>query len=98
MPLAQDEVSECSAESQQARFADCEQQCGRSLELSGCLLEFRKCHVAARSSAQPQKERDACDLAWEQCMYKTNVAPGSWRRCVEGCTQANEPPACRNAR
>ena len=97
-PLAQPEVNECSAESQQARFADCEHQCGRALELSNCLFDFRKCHIAARGSAQPQKERDACDLTWEQCLFKTNVAPGSWRRCVEGCTQTNEPAACHSGR
>ncbi len=97
-PLSQPEVSECSAESQQARFADCEHQCGRALELSTCLFDFRKCHIAARGSAQPQKERDACDLTWEQCLFKTNVAPGSWRRCVDGCVQANEPTACHSSR
>lgn len=98
MPLAQTEVNECSAEAQQARFSDCEHQCGRALDMSACLFEFRKCHLAARSATQPQKERDACDLTWEQCLYKANVAPGSWRRCVESCTQANDPPACRNTR
>lgn len=98
MPLAQEEVNECSLESQRSRFTECEHQCGRAFAVSACLLEFRKCHVAARSAPQPERERDVCDLAWEQCLYKTNVAPGSWRRCVEGCTQANEPPACRNAR
>ena len=97
-PLALPEVNECSADAQQARFADCEHQCGRALELSACLFDFRKCHIAARGSAQPQKERDACDLTWEQCLFKANVAPGSWRRCVEGCQQANEPAACRNSR
>lgn len=97
-PLGQPEVHECSADAQQARFADCEHQCGRALELSACLFDFRKCHINARQSAQPQKERDACDLAWEQCLFKTNVAPGSWRRCVEGCTQANEPAACRGGK
>ena len=76
-PLALPEVNECSADAQQARFADCEHQCGRALELSACLFDFRKCHIAARGSAQPQKERDACDLTWEQCLFKANVAPGS---------------------
>lgn len=97
-PAAPLEVNECSAEAQQARFADCEHQCGRALELSTCLFDFRKCHIAARSAPLPQKERDTCDLAWEQCLFKTNVGPGSWRRCVEGCTQANEPQACHSPR
>ncbi len=97
-PAAPIEVNECSAEAQQARFADCEHQCGRALDLATCLFDFRKCHIAARSAPLPQKERDACDLAWEQCLFKTNVGPGSWRRCVEGCTQANEPQACHSPR
>lgn len=97
-PAAPIEINECSAEAQQARFADCEHQCGRALQLSSCLFEFRKCHIAARSAPLPQKERDACDLAWEECLFKTNVGPGSWRRCVEGCTQANEPQSCHSPR
>lgn len=95
-PLAGSEGElECSAESQQARFADCEHQCGRALELSACLFAFRKCHINARSAPMPQKERESCDLAWEQCLFNANVAPGSWRRCVDGCVQANEPANCK---
>lgn len=86
---------ECSAESQQSRFADCEHQCGRALDMSACLFTFRKCHIDARGTALPQKEHDACDLAWEQCLFKANIAPSSWRRCVDGCMQANEPTACK---
>lgn len=89
------EDGECSAEAHKARFADCEHQCAKALEISPCLFEFRKCHLDARFSAQPQKDRDACDLTWEQCLFKVNIAPGSWRRCVDGCQQANEPPSCR---
>ncbi len=90
------ESGECSSEAQQARFADCEHQCGRALELSACLFTFRKCHINARGTALPQKERDACDLAWEQCLFNANIAPGSWRRCVDGCVQANEPATCKS--
>lgn len=96
-PLAgSDSDAECSADSQQARFADCEHQCGRALELSACLFAFRKCHINARGTALPQKERESCDLAWEQCLFNANVAPGSWRRCVDGCVQANEPGSCKS--
>lgn len=96
-PLARGDSDdgECSADAQQARYADCEHQCGRALELSTCLFTFRKCHINARGSAQPQKEHDACDLAWEQCLYNANIAPGSWRRCVDGCVQTNEPASCK---
>jgi hypothetical protein len=90
------DIGECSSDSQQARFADCEHQCGRALDLSTCLFTFRKCHIDARGMAFAQKEHDACDLAWEQCLFKANVAPGSWRRCVDGCAQANEPSACKS--
>jgi hypothetical protein len=86
---------ECSTDAQQSRYADCEHQCGRALELSSCLFTFRKCHIEARAATQAQKEREACDLAWEQCLFTANVAPGSWRRCVDGCAQANEPRACQ---
>jgi hypothetical protein len=93
---ADNEEGECSADSQQARFADCEHQCGRALDMSTCLFSFRKCHIDARGTALPQKEHEACDLAWEQCLFKANIAPGSWRRCVDGCLQANEPNACKS--
>ena len=96
-PLARGDgdEGECSAEAHQARFADCEHQCGRALELHTCLFDFRQCHINARGAALPQKEHDACDLAWEQCLFKANIAPGSWRRCVEGCTLAHEPEGCK---
>lgn len=90
------EAGECSAHSKQLRYVDCENQCGRTLEATSCLFEFRKCHLAARTSTQPTAGREACDLAWEQCLDKVRVPQGGWRRCVDTCVQGTEPSACRS--
>lgn len=91
----QSEEGECSLPAARARFSDCEGQCSRALSLSPCVLEFRKCYLESRGSTQVQRDRDQCGLSWEQCLFRVGVSPGSWRRCVEGCAQANEPYSCQ---
>ena len=91
----QSEDGECSLSSERARFSDCEGQCAKALSLSPCVLDFRKCYLDSRGSTQVQHDRDQCNLAWEQCLFRVGVSPGSWRRCVEGCSQANHPYSCQ---
>lgn len=91
----QSEEGECSLPATRARFSDCESQCAKALSLSPCMLEFRKCYLDSRGSTQVQRDRDQCGLSWEQCLFRVGVSPGSWRRCVEGCAQANEPYNCQ---
>ena len=91
----QSEEGECSLPATRARFSDCEGQCARALSLTPCMLEFRKCYLESRGSTQVQRDRDQCSLSWEQCLFRVGVSPGSWRRCVEGCAQANEPYNCQ---
>lgn len=91
----QSEEGECSLNAQRARFSDCEAQCSRALTLNPCVQEFRKCYLDSRGSTQVQHDRDQCNLNWEQCLFRVGVSPGSWRRCVEGCAQANEPFNCQ---
>lgn len=91
----QSEEGECSLPAARARFSDCESQCAKALSLSPCVLEFRKCYLESRGSTQVQRDRDQCGLSWEQCLFRVGVSPGSWRRCVEGCAQANEPYNCQ---
>jgi hypothetical protein len=91
----QSEEGECSLNSTRARFSDCEAQCAKALSLGPCMLEFRKCYLESRGSTQVQRDRDQCNLSWEQCLFRVGVSPGSWRRCVEGCAQANEPYNCQ---
>jgi hypothetical protein len=86
---------ECSLESERARFSECEGQCARALSLGTCMLDFRKCYLDSRGSTQVQHDRDQCNLAWEQCLFRVGVSPGSWRRCVEGCSQSNQPYSCQ---
>lgn len=91
----QSEEGECSLNSQRARFTECEGQCARALSLVPCSQEYRKCYLESRGSTQVQRDRDQCNLNWEQCLFRVGVSPASWRRCVEGCSQANEPPVCQ---
>jgi len=86
---------ECGFLAQRIRITDCEHQCGKAHQLTSCVFDFRKCQIEARSSTQPQRERDLCDLAWEQCLIKGGISTSTWRRCVEGCTEVAESPSCR---
>lgn len=91
----QSEDGECSLFAQRARFNDCEAQCAKALSLGQCMQDFRKCYLDSRGSTQVRHDRDQCNLSWEQCLFRVGVSPGSWRRCVEGCAQANEPFSCQ---
>jgi hypothetical protein len=53
---------ECGFLAQRVRITDCEHQCGKAHQLTSCVFDFRKCQIEARSSTQPQRERDLCDL------------------------------------
>lgn len=86
---------ECGFLAQRIRITDCEHQCGKAHQLTSCVFDFRKCQIEARSSTQPQRERDLCDLAWEQCLIKGGISTSTWRRCVEGCAEVAESPSCR---
>jgi len=91
----QSEDGECSLAVERARFSDCEGQCAKALSVAPCMLEFRKCYLDSRGSSQVQHDRDQCNLSWEQCLFRVGISPGTWRRCVEGCSQANQPYGCQ---
>jgi hypothetical protein len=85
----------CSPEKRQALVRDCEHSCGKSLEISACLFDRRKCQIDARYSQQRGRDQELCELNWEKCLFKAGVGPGAWGRCVEGCQKKNEVLMCR---
>lgn len=96
LPIDGEQVeAECSRQAQQARLQDCELQCGRNLQLSSCLAEYRPCVAVAKTATQPLRERALCEVTWNDCLDRKSVSSSSFRSCTEACADANTPSLCR---
>ncbi len=93
-PPPRADSGECSPERRQDVVRECELSCSKSLEISTCLFDRRKCMIEARYSQQRQRDQELCDLSWERCIFKSGIGPGSWDRCVDGCRKKNELSLC----
>lgn len=85
---------DCSAEARQIIQRDGELSCGKSLEISQCVFDRRKCLIDARYSTQKARDEELCELSWEKCLFKVGIGPGAWGRCVESYQKRNEPAGC----
>lgn len=91
------EEGECSKAMREAVLQDCEHSCSKSLEVSACVFERKKCLIDAQYSQQKQREMDLCALNWEKCIFKAGVGPAAWTRCVDSCRKKHEPAECLEA-
>ena len=87
--------ADCGRLAQQARLQDCELQCGRNLQVTSCLAEYRPCVAVAKTASQPLRERSLCEVTWHECLDRKGVASGTFRSCTEACADANTPSVCR---